>query len=162
MSRQRLLVIKRLRRRLGSEAGMGLVELLIAMTVLAVGIGSTLTLFADSLVNMQHAGSEGTALTLADRQMESYRSMPYSCISSTFAVPSGCLTYSSFPNPYSASQTTTSSDSPDHKLYDITTTIGAVSGSGYQIKVTVAQHGASGILAQETSDFSSAGQAAGG
>ena|SRR5581483_9672257 len=162
MSRHRLLVIARLRRRLASEAGIGLVELLIAMTVLAVGIGSTLTLFADSLMNMSHAGKEGTALTLADRQMETYRSMPYSCISSTFAVPSGCLTYSGFPNPYAASQTTTSSDSPDHKIYDVTTTIGSASGSGYQIKVTVTQHGTTGNLAQETSDFSSAGQAAGG
>ncbi len=153
MSRHRLLVIRRLRRRLGSEAGIGLVELLIAMTVLAVGIGSTLTLFADSLFSMQHTGKEGTALTLADRQMETYRSMPYSCISSTFVVPSGCLTYSGFQNPYAASQTTTSSDSPDHRLYDVTTAIGTVSGSGYQIKITVAQHGTSGVLAQETSNF---------
>ena len=159
----RVLVRNGLRRlRVGSEEGLGLVELLIAMTVLVIGIGATLTLFANSLISMQHAGSEGTALSLADRQMETYRSMPYTCISSTFSTPSGCITYSGFPNPYAASQTTTSADSPDHRLYDVTTAITAASGSSYQIKITVAKHGTSGVLAQETSDFSSAGQSSGG
>ena len=159
MSGQRLLVRNRFRRlRLRSEAGLGLVELLIAMTVLAVGIGATLTLFADSLISLQHAGKEGTAITLADRQMETYRSMPYTCISSTFTAPSGCITYSGFPNPYSASQTTTSSESPDHRQYTVTTAITAAAGSTYQIKITVTQQGQTEVLAQETSNFSSAGQ----
>jgi Tfp pilus assembly protein PilV len=163
VSRRRVLVRNRLRQlRAHSEEGLGLVELLIAMTVLAIGIGATLTLFADSLISMQHAGREGTALSLADRQMETYRSMPYNCISSAFTMPSGCVSYSGFPNPYSASQTTTSADSPDHRLYDVTTAITSVSGSSYQIKITVTQHGSSQTLAQETSDFSSAGQASGG
>ena len=148
--------------RLRSEGGQGLIELLIALTVLAVGIGSTLTLFADSVISLQHAGKEGTAITLADRQMETYRSMPYACISQTFSMPSGCITYSGFPNPYAASQTTTSAESPDHRLYDVTTAITSASGSTYQIKITVAQHGSSQVLAQETSDFSSVGQSAGG
>jgi Tfp pilus assembly protein PilV len=162
MPRQRLLVRGRLRRlRPASEDGLGLVELLIALTVLAIGIGATMTLFASSLLAMQHAGKEGTALTLADRQMETYRSMPFTCISTTFTLPSGCVTYSGFPNPYAASQTTTSSDSPDHRTYDVTTTITAASGSTDQIKVTVSQHGTSDLLAQETSDFSSAGESPG-
>ena len=161
--RHGLLVTNRLRKlHLRSEAGQGLIELLIALTVLVIGIGSTLTIFADSLLSLQHAGKEGTAITLADRQMETYRSMPYSCISSVFSVPSGCITYSGFPNPYASSQTTTSADSPDHRLYDVTTSITAASGSVYQIQVTVAQHGTSQTLAQETSNFSPAGQSAGG
>jgi len=158
-----LFVMNRLRRlRLSAESGQGLVELLIALTVLAVGIGATLTLFADSLIGQQHAAREGTALTVADRQMETFRSMPYSCISSTFSMPSGCIAYSGFPNPYASSQTTSSSDSPDHRLYDVTTRITAAAGSTYQVEITVTQHGSSQILAQETSDFSSAGQSAGG
>lgn len=158
-----LLVTNPLRKlRLRSEAGQGLVELLIALTVLVIGIGSTLAIFADSLLSMQHAGKEGTAITLADRQMETYRSMPYTCISSVFSVPSGCIAYSGFPNPYASSQTTTSAESPDHRLYDVTTSITAASGSTYQIQVTVAEHGTSRTLAQETSDFSSVGQSAGG
>jgi hypothetical protein len=127
-----------------------------------IGVGGVTTVFADCLTAMQHAGKEATATTLADRQMETYRSMPYSCISSVFSVPSGCITYSGFPNPYASSQTTTSADSPDHRLYDVTTSITAASGSVYQIQVTVAQHGTSQTLAQETSNFSPAGQSAGG
>ena len=163
MSGHRLLVRNRLRHlRVRSEAGLGLVELLIAMTVLAVGIGATLTLFADSLITLQHAGKEGTAVTLADRQMETYRSMPYDCISSTFTAPSGCVTYSGFPNPYVASQTTTSSESPDHRRYTVTTAITSVAGSTDQIAITVTQQGKTEVLAKETSNFSSAGQSSGG
>jgi Tfp pilus assembly protein PilV len=62
---------------LGAESAQGLIELLIALTVLAVGIGATLTLFADSLISQRHGAEEGTAITLADRQMETYQSMPY-------------------------------------------------------------------------------------
>jgi type II secretory pathway pseudopilin PulG len=154
-------VTRRLRQlRPGSEAGQGLIEMLIAMTVLAVAIGSTLTIFAGSLISMQHAGAEGTALTLADRQMETYESMPFDCIAPTFSAPAGCITYTGFPNPYSASQTTTSSDSPDHRLYTVTTSITAA-GSVDQITLTVTQSGSSRTLAQETSDFSSAGTPAG-
>lgn len=158
-----MLVTGRLRGlRLGAERGQGLIELLIALTVLAVGIGATLTLLADSLVSQQHAGREGTAISLADRQMDTFRSMPYTCMSSTFSAPSGCLTYSGFPNPYAASQTTSSTESPDHRLYDVTTAITAATGSTYQVAITVTQHGSTQVLAQETSDFSSAGQSAGG
>jgi len=158
-----LFVTPRLRKlSLGSEGGQSLIELLIALTVLAIGIGSTLTIFADSLISMQHAGKEGTAITLADRQLETYQTMPYTCISSTFATPSGCLAFSGFPNPYAASQTTTSADSPDHRVYDVNTAITPQAGSTYQIKITVEQHGTTEVLAQETSDFSSAGQSVGG
>ncbi len=148
--------------RLGSEAGMGLVELMIALTVLLIGVGGTTSVFADCLTAMQHAGKEATAITLADRQMETYRSMPYACISTTFSAPAGCITYSSFPNPYSASQTTSTTDSPDHRRYDVTTSTSSASGSSLQIKVTVTQHGSSEVLAQETSYFSSIGQTASG
>jgi type II secretory pathway pseudopilin PulG len=158
-----LLVRDRLRKlRLRSEAGQGLIGLLIAMTVLVIGIGSTLTVFADSLTSLQQAGKEGTALTLADRQMETYRSMPYTCISSVFSVPSGCVTYSGFPNPYAPSQTTTSSESPDHRIYDVSTAITSATGSTYQIKISVTLHSSSRVLAQETSYFSPAGQSSGG
>ncbi len=163
MSDHGLLVSARLRQvRPGSEAGMGLVELVIALTVLIIGIGATMSVFAGSLLSMQHAAKEGTAITVADRQMETYRSMPYQCISSAFTVPTGCITYTGFPNPYSASQTTSTTDSPDHKQYDVTTTINPVAGSSLQIQVSVALHGTSQVLAQETSDFSSAGQTANG
>ena len=60
------------------------------------------------------------------------------------------------------STTTTSAESPDHRVYDVNTAITAQAGSTYQIKITVVQHGTSEVLAQETSEFSSAGQSVGG
>lgn len=88
--------------------------------------------------------------------------MPYSCFASTFVMPSGCLSYSGFPNPYAATQTTTAADSPDHRVYDVTTTITAPSAGTYQVEITVVQHGQSQVLGEETSDFSAAGQSSGG
>lgn len=141
---------------------MGLIELMISLTILLVGVGGTMSLMAGSLITLGHASKEGTAITVADRQLEAYRSMPYLCISSSFTTPSGCVSYSGFPNPYAASQTTTSTDSPDHRSYDVTTSIASATGSGVQVKVTVKLHGASTVLAQEASFFSAAGQSADG
>ena len=65
-------------RRLGkSDEGFGMVELLIAMTILAVAIGALITTFVSSAVSLRRAGQKGTALTLADTQMEWYRRLPF-------------------------------------------------------------------------------------
>jgi Tfp pilus assembly protein PilV len=149
-----------MRSRLADEAGIGLIELLIALTVLTVAIGGLLAVFASSVVSLRHSSTEGTAISLADRQLESYRSMPFSCIPSTVpaTAPSGCGVYISFPNPYAASQVTTQADSPDHRIYKITTRVTTgVTGSATQIQVTVALNSGGPTLAQETSDFSTAG-----
>lgn len=149
---------------LRTERGIGLIELLIALTVLAVGIAAVMSVFAGSILSLQHASKEGTAITLADRQLEAYRSMPWSCIPTSFpsSPPSGCLTFTGFPNPYAATQTTTSSDSPDHRTYTVTTAIATASGSTSQITVNVALSSGGPTLAQESSYFSSAGTSANG
>ena len=107
---------KRSRLRLADEGGIGLVELLIAMTLLAIGIAAAMAVFASSIVSLQRSGHEGTAITLADRQLETYRTMPFSCFPSSLpgSAPSGCQTYTAgtFPNPYDATHTTSSSESP--------------------------------------------------
>ncbi len=146
-----------------AEEGIGLIELLIALTILVIGVAGTLAVFSSSIVGLRHTGQEGTAVTLADRQLETYRAMPFSCIpSSTMIAPSGCLTPTGFPNPYLANQVTTSSESPDHKIYKVTTTVSSVSGSGLQIAVTVALNSGGPTLANETSYFSAAGTSANG
>ena len=108
-----------------SEEGIGLIELLIALTILVVGIGATTAVFTSSLMDLRHSSKEGTAISLADRQLESYRAMPFNCLPTTtsWTAPAGCLTPSGFPNPYSGSQTTTSSESPDHRTYLVTTAL---------------------------------------
>ena len=54
-----------------------LVELVVALTILAVGIGSLLTLLSSSAISLQRSDQKGTALVLAEKQMELYRSVGY-------------------------------------------------------------------------------------
>ncbi len=146
---------------LKTEQGIGLIELLIALTILAIGIAATTAVFASSLLNLRHASKEGTAVSLADRQLESYRAMPFNCLPSTssWAAPSGCLTPTGFPNPYAAGgvQVTTSADAPDHRIYKVTTTLSNPSAGTLQITVTVALNSGGSSYAKETSYFSSNG-----
>jgi type II secretory pathway pseudopilin PulG len=144
-----------------SEGGFGLVELLIALTILTIGIGATLAVFTSSLVSLRHTSRAGTALTIAERQLEAYRAMPFACVprGGSIAMPGSCgaaPTYSGFPNPYAASQAVSGADAPDNRSYTVTTTVSA-STTNPQITVTVAEGGT--VLATESSYFSDAGTA---
>ena len=46
-----------------------LIELLIAMTFLAVAVGALIAVFASTILSLRHTSVEGNALTLADKQM---------------------------------------------------------------------------------------------
>jgi prepilin-type N-terminal cleavage/methylation domain-containing protein len=100
----------RLLARTRSEDGFGLIELLIAMTVLAIAIAAQLTVFAASFTSLHRASRKGTAVMLADVQMETYRTVAYSCV--YLAAATGDSTYSG-DAAYSASQVTGSSCSPN-------------------------------------------------
>jgi len=71
--------------RLRGESGQGLLELLIAITLLTVGVGALLSLVATGFLSLQRSGESGTALTLAEKQLELYRgvSYPYIRLSAT-------------------------------------------------------------------------------
>jgi type II secretory pathway pseudopilin PulG len=69
-----------MRQRLQSEGGFGLVELLIAMTVLSLGILALVAAFSSGTAALMRASQIGTASTLADKQMELYRGVPYDWI----------------------------------------------------------------------------------
>ena len=124
-----------------------------------MGVGAVTAVFASSLLDLRNSSKEGTAITLADRQLESFRAMPFDCLptTSSWAAPSGCLTPSGFPNPYSATQITTSAESPDHQIYKVTTTLSNPSPGTLQVAVNVALNSGGGTLATETSYFSSNG-----
>ena len=147
-----------------SEEGFGLVELLIALTILVVGIGATLAVFASSIISLRHASKAGTALTLAERQLEAYRAMPFICVprGGSLAMPGTCTTtptYSSFPDPYLGTQPVSGADAPDHLAYTVTTAVSS-STTNPQITVQVVQSSAPGtVLATESSYFSDAGTA---
>jgi prepilin-type N-terminal cleavage/methylation domain-containing protein len=60
---------------LRNEQGFGLVELLIAMSVMSIALSSIVCAFSSGTVAMARAGKVTTASTLADAQMETYRAM---------------------------------------------------------------------------------------
>jgi Tfp pilus assembly protein PilV len=161
-----LVTLRSLSRRVRSAEGFGLIELLIALTILTFAVGAMLALFASSLVVLNHSGREGTAVSLADRQLEVYRAMPFSCIPDPndfppSSPPAGCGSYTGFPNPYDDDQVTTAAESPDQNIYRITTQVTDVSGSGSatEVKVTVGLASGGPALANATSYFSAAGTA---
>jgi prepilin-type N-terminal cleavage/methylation domain-containing protein len=67
-----------------SEAGFGLVELMIAMVVLAVGILALVAGLSSGYLALNRAGQRGTAAAMADSQMEKYRGLTYASIGLTF------------------------------------------------------------------------------
>jgi Tfp pilus assembly protein PilV len=75
--------------RLGREDGFGLVELLIALTVLLVGVLAIIAGFTAGSVALNRATRISSASVLADRQMERFRAITYSniCLSSTSSDP---------------------------------------------------------------------------
>jgi type II secretory pathway pseudopilin PulG len=98
-----------MRTRLRAEAGMGLVELLIAMTVLAVALLALVAAFSSGALTLQRAGQTSTASALANQQMELYRGLKYDSIRlDAGSIPAVGDIYRS-DSAYSASQVTTPS-----------------------------------------------------
>lgn len=64
-------------KRLTSESGQGLLELVIAMSFIAVASGALLSMMVAGAVSLNRQGQQGTALTLAERQLELYRTLSY-------------------------------------------------------------------------------------
>jgi Tfp pilus assembly protein PilV len=79
--------------RLEDEAGFGLIELLIAMVVMQVALLALIGSFSAGSVALGRAGKINTAATLADQQMELYRSMPYDAIGLDYAAAPTTGTY---------------------------------------------------------------------
>jgi prepilin-type N-terminal cleavage/methylation domain-containing protein len=73
--------------RLRRQEGFGLVELLIAMTVLSVGILAVVAGFSSGYVALNRATRVSSSSVLADAQMERFRALTYAyiCLSSTSA-----------------------------------------------------------------------------
>jgi uncharacterized protein (TIGR02598 family) len=63
-----------------SDAGFGLVELTIAMAMMAVALLALVAALTSGIVTLQRSGVDATAATLADKQMERYRAITYAAI----------------------------------------------------------------------------------
>jgi type II secretory pathway pseudopilin PulG len=139
-----------MRTRLCAQAGIGLVELLIAMTVLSVALLALVAAFSSGAITLRRAGQTSTAAALADRQMETYRGLKYAHVRleptsippvgdpyrsdaaySASQVTSACSS-TAWPDPCDASQTPTS---PDGRRYQVDSYI--VSETAQLKKVTV-------------------------
>jgi prepilin-type N-terminal cleavage/methylation domain-containing protein len=79
MARARSL-LTRLRARAAGDSGFGLIELVIAMAILSIAVGALMLSYASSAISLRRAGQKGTALTLADTQMERYRTRGFTGI----------------------------------------------------------------------------------
>jgi Tfp pilus assembly protein PilE len=62
---------------LRSEAGFGLIELLVSMMMLNIGILAIVAAFNSGAVALKSAGEVSTASVLGDKQMELYRALKY-------------------------------------------------------------------------------------
>jgi Tfp pilus assembly protein PilV len=96
--------------RLRDPAGLGLVELLIALMVLNIGIFATLAAFNSGALALRRASHVSAAAAVADKQLEAFRDMPYANLptasgSSTGAGPDG-RQYTVAWEPAAGSQTT--------------------------------------------------------
>jgi prepilin-type N-terminal cleavage/methylation domain-containing protein len=69
-----------MRTRLRAEDGFGLVELVIAMAVLAIALLALVAAFSSGALTLQRAGQTSTASALANQQMELYRGLKYDSI----------------------------------------------------------------------------------
>lgn len=74
-----------MRRLATSEGGFGLVELLIAMTVMVIAIMAIVAAFSSGMVAVTRASRASTAGAVADAQMESYRKVRWTAITPTCA-----------------------------------------------------------------------------
>jgi type II secretory pathway pseudopilin PulG len=104
--------------RLRSDAGFGLVELVIALTVTTVGIFAVVAGFSSGFSSINRASKTSTAGAVADAQMESFRRLQYSALPDGLPLPGGDTT----------SSTTTG---PDGRTYWVgsTVTLGCISGT---------------------------------
>jgi prepilin-type N-terminal cleavage/methylation domain-containing protein len=83
-----------------SEAGVTLVELLIAMVVMSIGIAAIVAGFSSGIFTTVRAARSSSAGALADQQMEAIRGLNYSVIATTAAPLDGV--YNNTSPPYSS------------------------------------------------------------
>ncbi len=106
----------RVKARLRSEQGFGLIELVIAMVMLNIGILAIVAAFNSGALALQRASQTSTASVLADKQMELYRALNYSAIAlhtASKTTADANSTYAGDPAWNATQVTTTCSGLPD-------------------------------------------------
>lgn len=111
-----------------SEEGQGLIELLIAMIILATAVGALLSLMVASAVSIQRSDEKGTALTIAENQLELYRNVSYPNIRLSATTLAGVPAASAYMTAHTSDGTIPSGASGSQVL-DTTTGNNACSGT---------------------------------
>jgi Tfp pilus assembly protein PilV len=131
--------MRRLIRRLESQAGFGMLELLMAMVLLNVAILALVAALNSGVVSLARTSHRSTAATMADQQMELYRRLTYGCIylsaagttsnwtgDSTYNVGTMVTSSQGTCSPSPPTNATTAARTligPDHHSYEIDTYI---------------------------------------
>ena len=76
-----------MRRLAANEEGLGLIELLIAMVIMAVGISALVAGFSSGILSVNRARLTSTAGALADKQMELYRQAAFTSLPMGLQTP---------------------------------------------------------------------------
>jgi prepilin-type N-terminal cleavage/methylation domain-containing protein len=76
-----------------AEQGFGLIELVIALTLLSVGILALFGAFNAGALTLRRAGHVSTAAALADKQMEGFRSLTFASIGLVGPIPATGTVY---------------------------------------------------------------------
>jgi Tfp pilus assembly protein PilE len=163
--------------RLRNEKGFGLLELLMAMTMLNIGILALVAAFNSGAVALQRASRVTTASALADAQMELYRALTYSAIglsstsvnatdtlSRSDSVLGGSIsndltaascTGSPLPNQCVASRTATGADHRTYRVDSYVTATTPANGRAMKLVTIVVRAGTSPFrtYAREQSTF---------
>jgi len=126
-----------------SEAGVTLVELLIAMVVMSIGIAAIVAGFSSGIFTTVRAARSSSAGALADRQMESFRGLNYSVIATTAAPADGVynITTAPYSSPYEPTawkRTDTLGSCPPGQTYCLPTRTTTADGGSYRIDTYVA------------------------
>ena len=104
--------IRRILERLRVQRGFGIIELLVAMTVLSVALFALLGTFTTGYHVITRASTKGAASVVADSAMERFRGMAYDDITCPVAAP-----------PITCSSGSTTRVGPDGRTYTVTTVV---------------------------------------
>ena len=133
------------------EGGFGLIELLMAMTMLNIGLLAVIAAFSSGIISLNRASRVTTAAVLADGQMELYRALKYDAIrleSSSIPLTAPYTTDSAFnasqvtgtcpgvPDECNASRQATGADRKDYRVDTYIVSVAPTGGRALK-KVTV-------------------------
>src|SRR6266566_8848087 len=113
------------------EGGFGLLELLLALTLLNIGLLAVVAAFSSGIVSLNRASRITTAAVLADGQMELYRALTYTSIRLEPSSIPGTAPYTT-DTAYSGTQVTALCPGPPNECNASRTATGA-DGKTYRI-----------------------------